>query len=241
MTADVVRSAVEQIGRRLEDQLAPLRGLADQVAHAAQGVAVGALREKDLAHLIAWITAELESEAAYVSLGFAAASGVMAERDHYLLWLQRRAGGIGRLRINLSQNDPDLYDYFDMEWFSGAERRKEPSIYGPYVDYAGADFLVLTVAVPVQVGSRFVGVAGADLDPDELERWLVPLLRALPGEALVVNGDRSVLASGSARWMPGERLAVHPAAAPEGWRTVVELSPWTGWTLALAEPEVDRA
>ena len=236
-TTQAVRDAVEGIDSHLEAQLAPMRELATRVAAIVGELGSGALREKDLARLQPWVTSVLETEPAYVSFGFAAAAGVMAERDHYLLWFQRRAAGIGRLRLNLAQDDPDLYDYFDMEWFTGADARRAPSIYGPYVDYAGAEFLVLTGAVPVEVEGRFVGVAGADMDPDVLERWLVPMLRGLPGDAVVVNADRSVLASGSARWMPGERLTAHPSTAPEEWLEVAELAAWSGWTLALAAPE----
>lgn len=238
MTAvQAVRDTLQEIEHQLEGRLAPMRELAQRAAAVIGATPPGTLAEKDLAHLLAWLTEALEGEPAYVSFGFAAAPGVMSGQDRYLLWLQRRATGIGRLRLNLAEDDPDLYDYFDMEWYAGALARRAPSIYGPYVDYAGAEFLVLTVAVPVEVEGRFVGVAGADLDPHVLERWLVPALRALPGDAVIVNADRSVLASGSARWMPGERLGVHPGDAPEEWLAVEPLAPWTGWTLALGAPE----
>jgi hypothetical protein len=235
--ADAVRAAVRAINVQLDEDLARLSDLAGELASVVAPSAIGKLLEADLADLVPLMRRRLDSAAAFVGLGFAAAPGVMADRDHYLLWFQKRSTGIRRLQLNLAENDPELYDYFDMEWFSGAERRQAPSLYGPYVDYAGADFLVLTLAVPVRVGGRFIGVSGADLDPDVLERRLVLTLRALPGDAVIVNADRSVLAAGSARWMPGERLAAHPGDVPDQWLATSALAPWTGWTLALAAPE----
>lgn len=235
--ADGVRAAVRAINAQLDADLAPLRDLAGEVAAAVDPAAVGRLLDADLAGLVPPMKRRLDAAAAFVGLGFAAAPRVMAEHDHYLLWFQKRPTGIRRLTLNLAENDPDLYDYFDMEWFSDAERQRAPSVYGPYVDYAGADFLVLTLAVPVQVGGRFIGVSGADLDPDALERRLVRTLRALPGDAVIVNTDRSVLAAGSSRWMPGERLAAHPGDVPDRWLATGALHAWTGWTLALAAPE----
>jgi hypothetical protein len=235
--AEAVQTAVRAINAHLDEDLAPLRELAGELASVVDPSAIGKLLDADLAGLVPLMKRRLDAAAEFVGLGFAAAPRVMADQDHYLLWFQKRPTGIRRLKLNLAENDPDLYDYFDMEWFAEAERKQVPSVYGPYVDYAGADFLVLTLAVPVQIGGRFIGISGADLDPDVLERRLVLTLRTLPGDAVIVNADRSVLAAGSARWMPGERLAAHPGDVPDRWLATGALHPWTGWTLALAAPE----
>lgn len=231
-----------EIDDYLERRLGPLRELAAEVA-ALVGVAAsapgGTLAESDLDGLVASMKERLAADEAMLSHGFAAAPGVMRGGDRYLLWFVRRPTGIRRLILNLAAGDPELYDYFDTDWYGRAERDRTPALFGPYVDYAGADFLVLTVAVPVLVGDRFVGVAGSDMDPGVLEGALVAMIRALPGEAVIVGADRSVMAAGSPRWMPGERLPVHPADEPERWAAVGALHAWTGWTFALAAPAAD--
>lgn len=234
MTSEAFAAAREEIEGYLEERLAPLRQLATEVA-AAIGAASGAPTEADLADLVPLMRQRLETDPVMIGYGYAAAAGVIEERQRYLLWFQRRAGSIRRLNLNLADGDPDLYDYFDTDWFGHAERDLAPAVYGPYVDYAGADFLVLTAAVPVVVEGRFVGVAGADMDPGRVERALMAAMRGLPDEAVIVAADRSVMAAGSARWMPGERLRVHPAQEPERWRDIAPLPSWVGWTLAAGQ------
>ncbi|GAA1972075.1 hypothetical protein GCM10009798_36530 [Nocardioides panacihumi] len=228
--------ALDAVNAYLNHWLEPLGLLADEVSAAIEPASVGSLRDEDLAGLAEGMIRQLEASPDVIGHGFVAAPDVMSGLEHYLLWFQRRTNGIRRLKLNLSATDPDLYDYLDTDWFAGARRRVGPVLYGPYVDYAGADFLVLTIAVPVMVGERFVGVAGADLDPDAVESALVMRLRNLPGDAVIVTEDRSVVASGSARWMPGERLAAHPSSEPDGWLAQAALAPWSGWSLALAAP-----
>lgn len=230
------RAVLEALNDYLHRELVPLGELAEELAATIDAEAVGSLAESDLAPLVPRIQGVLAGAPDFVGFGFAAAAGVMRESDHYLLWWQRRESGLRRLNLNLAEGDPELYEYLDTEWFTGAERLRAPAIHGPYVDYAGADFLVLTAAVPVLVGDRFVGVAGADIDPHRVEQALVHMLRGLPGEAVVVNDDRSVLAANSARWMPGERVRVHPVKDRASWQAVGAMTTWTGWTLALAPP-----
>lgn len=234
---DAFHRTLQRINADLDRLLVPLGDLAREVSALVEPGAVGGLRDADLAALVPTIRERLGAAPAMLGYGFAAAPGVMRDGDHYLLWYQKRVAGIRRLNLNLTEDDPDLYDYFDTDWYAGAEQLQAPSIYGPYVDYAGADFLVLTAAVPVYVDGRFIGVTGADLDPDVVERGLVERIRALPGEAVVVNSDRSVLAAGSPRWLPGERLAVHPTRERDRWLAVGRLTSWTGWTFALAPSE----
>lgn len=230
------RAVLDALNEYLDRELVPLGELAEELSATIEPASVGSLADSDLTPLVPRIQGVLAAAPDFVGFGFAAAAGVMRDGDHYLLWYQRRESGLRRLNLNLAEGDPELYEYFDTEWFTGAERLQAPAIHGPYVDYAGADFLVLTAAVPVLVDGRFVGVAGADIDPHRVEQSLVRMLSALPGEAVVVNDDRSVLAANSARWMPGERVRVHPVKDRESWQAVGAMTTWTGWTLALAPP-----
>lgn len=221
----------------LDRQLVPLAALAERIAGLVPAEAVGRVTEKKhLSGVLPSIEEDLTASDLAAGLGFAAAPGVIEGRDHYLLWLQKQDGGIRRLSLNLEASDPDLYDYHDTEWFTSARDLGAPAAYGPYVDYAGADLPVLTIALPVTVGGRFIGITGADLLADELEHRLVRLLRALPGDAVLAGPDRSVIAAGTPRWMPGERLAAHPERERDGYLAVGPVSGWTGWTLALAAP-----
>lgn len=223
----------------LDDQLVPLGELARLVA--AQGSAPAAgdrLSEEQLQFLIPHLTSVLEGSDYAVGHGFVAAPDAVAGRERFLLWMQKRGGRISELHLNLDPADPDLYDYLDMEWFTRARDREMPAVFGPYVDYAGADLVVLTAAVPIFVDQRFLGVAGADLLADPVELRIVQLLRGLPGDAIVVNADRSVVAATSARWLPGERLRVHPLNDRGSYEAVGSLGDWAGWVLAVAAPEV---
>jgi hypothetical protein len=236
---ETFRGVVDRLNAHVTGWLDSLGELAAEVAGVIEPVDVGALEKEDLAGLADGFIRRLEDAPDMLGLGFLVAPGVIRGSDRHLLWFQKRATGIRPLRLNLAADDPDLYDYLDTDWFIATQRRRGPALYGPYVDYAGADFLVLTVAVPVLVQGRFVGAAGADLDPDVVEGALVARLRELPGEALIVTEDRAVVASGSARWMPGERLPAHPSTEPDAWLAQTALAPWTGWTLALAAPADD--
>jgi hypothetical protein len=126
--------------------------------------------------------------------GFVAAPGVITGKDRHLEWWQRTASGDGgpdefaRIRLNLDPESIDLYDYLDMDWFTIPQREGRPHVYGPYIDFSGADRYVVTMTVPVTgaraagepepggpatgvpptgvpatVGREFLGVAGADI------------------------------------------------------------------------------
>ena len=217
----------------LDSQLAPMGDLARAVGELADRAGVP-LSEADLEPLRGTIVDALEASSFYVGHGYVAAPGAVHRRDRFLFWFQRRATGTSRLVLNLDPDDPDLYDYLDMEWYTRACERRAPSIYGPYLDYTGSDLLVLTAAVPVLTSSGVVGVAGADLQADLVERQLATLLRGAATEAVVVNDDRAVVATNSPRWLPGERLATHPTTAPDAYGAVGSLGDWTGWVLAVA-------
>lgn len=222
----------------LDDQLVPLGELARLVAaEGAEPAAGDRLTEEQLQPIVPRLTAVLEESDYVVGHGFVAAPDAVQGRERYLLWMQKRGDRITELHLNLDPGDPDLYDYLDMEWFTRARDREMPAVFGPYVDYAGADLVVLTAAVPIFVDQRFLGVAGCDLLADAVELRIVQLLRGLPGDAIVVNADRSVVAANSARWLPGERLPVHPINDRGSYVAVGSLGDWAGWVLAVAAPE----
>jgi hypothetical protein len=219
----------------LDDLLRPLRELAVLVVDDV-GPFDEPLPEGRFESLAAWLRDAVEEHPLAAGIGFAAAPGVVVGHDHFLYWMQRQRTGIRRLALNLTEGDPDLYEYHEMDWFAGARAKHGPAVYGPYVDYAGSDLVVITAALPVYVGERFVGVAGGDFPVEGVEDEVIRALRGLSPDALVVTGDRSIVAAGSPRWMPGERLAVLPAAEPAAYLSLAALGDWSGWTLAVATP-----
>jgi hypothetical protein len=91
------------------------------------------------------------------------------------------------------------------------------------VDYICTHKYTFTVSVPVVDDGRFVGVAGADILADEVERMLLPGLSMLGranGRAVLVSGDGRVIASGTASIVPGTVLRPAgpvTAAGPLRW------------------------
>ena len=174
----------------------------------------------------------LQEEDAALGYGFVAAPGAVEGRERCMMWFQRTESGVRRLVLNFDPQDIDVYDYLDMEWFTHARDRLNPVVFGPYFDYSGSDQYVLTFSVPVLDGEQFLGVAGADLVAADLEPVVRPTLRQLPSETVIVDAERRVVFSNTARWIPGDRLARHPLTDPMGFPWVTELLPGVGWAAA---------
>lgn len=179
-------------------------------------------------HLDAW----LDGTDAAFGYGFVAAPGVVEGQQRYLYWFQHSERGLRRLRLNFDPSDINVYDYLDMDWYTKAEQTQRPVLYGPYVDYTGSDQFVLTMSVPVMHEGRFLGVAGSDLLASRLEVELVPVLSQVEADTVIVNADRQVVMSNSARWIPGDRLPTHPLSDATGFTTVSPLVADIGWALA---------
>ena len=116
-----------------------------------------------------------------------------------------------------------------MEWFTHARDRRTPVMFGPYFDYSGSDQFVLTLSVPVLDGERFLGVTG--LRPASRLTWSRSCARrcgSCPSETVVVDAERRVVFSNTARWIPGDRMARHPLDDPTGFPWVTELLPGHG-------------
>ena len=197
--------------------------------------------------------------------GFVAAPGVIAGKDRHLEWWQRTAsgdsgpGGFARIRLNLDPESIDLYDYLDMDWFTIPRREVRPYVYGPYIDFSGADRYVVTMTVPVTDaraagerepggpatgtpatgepatgGREFLGVAGADIRMSHLEPELLAILRSVPAPAVLVTAERRVVAANTPHWISGTRLARLPAAGDGDFAAITEIGAHSGWLIAAA-------
>lgn len=87
--------------------------------------------------------------------GVVTAPGVIMGKQRHLEWWQRTPAaddgqdGFARIRLNLDSESIDLYDYLDMDWFTVPRKLGRRYVYGPYVDFSGADRYVLTLTIPV--------------------------------------------------------------------------------------------
>ncbi len=164
--------------------------------------------------------------------GFAAGAGVVLAPDALTdaprcidWWWADRGTGPGHLEVDLDPGSAEFYDYTTTEWYREPARTGQPCIAGPYVDYICTHEYTFTVSVPVTDEGRFVGVAGADILAGEVERMLLPRLSLLgrAGPAVLVSGNGRVIASSTARILPGTVLRI-PAASRT---TAAEPLPWT--------------
>lgn len=93
-------------------------------------------------------------------------------------------------------SSPRFYDYEQLEWFRGGFGAEARTIAGPYIDYLGVDDYITTWTIPLVVDHQTIGVVGADLRVDTLEKCLIPILRQAPnGRAALVNDGGRVIVS----------------------------------------------
>lgn len=211
---------LEELARLVLDAVAEL----DDPAASLPESALVPVRDR----LVTWLGAP---EAAF-GYGFVAAPTVVEGRERYLYWFQRGERGVHRLQLNFDSGDVNVYDYLAMDWYTKAEDTRRQVIYGPYVDYTGSDQFVMTLSHPVVHRGRFLGVAGADLLMTRMEVELVPVLNQVRTETVVVNADRQVVMSNSARWITGDRLRTHPLRDGAAFAAVSEIVEGTGWAVA---------
>lgn len=167
-----------------------------------------------------------------VGHGYLSAPGLVDGAERYLLWLERRANHTTQLRLNLDPTDDiDIYDYLRLPWFEGA-REGHSVAYGPYVDYAGADELVVTFVTPVFHDGQFLGVTGADLRANAVERRLLELIQPIPAPTMVVTEHRQVLATTDPSWLPESRVPAEHLQKPVA---LTDQDPSSGWRLISAD------
>ena len=165
--------------------------------------AVTSLEIDDLVeHLV---LAELERDDALISgAGFVATPGFLADtRWHLAWWLgQSNTFGVGaagpsvrRLAATEDPTNESFRDYTDLEWWRVPASTGEAHITGPYVDYLCTDDYTLTLTVPVLHDGAMIGIAGADLYVNDIERTLLPYVRSIGSMATVVNASGRVVVS----------------------------------------------
>lgn len=214
MTAASIQRLADITGR-VEGILAAVTGVRDAAAClAAEAAAAGrALRPGDLAALQPLAAGVLAANKGFAAgAGVVFAPGVVAGVAHCLeWWWAGRGGEISKLAVDLDPASPEFYDYTTATWYQEPERSGGPAVTGPYVDYICTREYTFTVSVPLRIGGRFAGVAGADVLADEVERLALPALARLPGNAVLIGGNGRVIASNHTGLLPGSVLGAGAA------------------------------
>ncbi|WP_461175210.1 cache domain-containing protein (plasmid) [Arthrobacter sp. Z1-9] len=128
-------------------------------------------------------------------------------------WLRDHAGRISKREFDLVPDTDAFYDYEQQPWFTIAARTGHHTLVGPYVDYLGMGEYILTLTVPLYVNGGFVGVTGSDIRVRDLEGVFIPALRAVPGDAALLNSQDRVIVSNSGRFLVGNRVRETPPGA----------------------------
>ena len=175
------------------------------------------------------INEELLAHPYYTGCGFVADLDLVDGATRYWEWLTPGPGAESPpqpLKLHTGVEGDELYAYEQMEWFQRA-REGESAVVGPYMDFAGADRLVLTFAQPVVDGQTFLGVTGADIPLSGIESRLLRLMKGSSTPMAVVNRAGRVIVSTSADAAPMERLQreareeLPVGSASVGWRLCV--------------------
>jgi hypothetical protein len=145
--------------------------------------------------------------------GVVLAPAVLADAPRWIEWCWADDdGGISRLDVDLDPGSAEFYDYTTTEWYREPARTGRQWVAGPYVDYICTRQYTFTLAAPLTLDGRFLGVAGADILADRVERLVLPGLARLGGAAVLVSGHGRVIASSTPSILPGTVLAAHEAA-----------------------------
>jgi len=172
-----------------------------------------------------------EPNALMIGAGFVAAPGFLADAPWHLAWWLGHSNtfGIGSadpgLRRLVAEEDPSsesFRDYSTLEWWRVPAASGERHITGPYVDYLCTDDYTLTLTMPVMSGGAIVGVVGADLYVNDIERALLPRVRAIGGGATIVNASGRVVVSADPHRATGTLLrGASEAGIPCGGTSLV--------------------
>lgn len=230
-------AAASAIADAVGDVFQALERLGDRLATAWQ-TAIELGRSFDTGALTELQTAvftTLDQQPAFESAGYVLTEETLADRDRHLDWWHRNdEGGYEFLVLNLDPDAADCYDYYSMEWFLAALDGHRRFVSGPLIDLPCADVYIMTFSSPIVVDTRLLGVAGADVAVSRFESRIVPPLRSLSQQAVLVNRERRVIASNGATYTTGEKLPAMPGA-DDGWSAVVPVTDDLGWALAVAD------
>lgn len=134
--------------------------------------------------------------------GFVAAKDALSDAQWHMAWWQEN----NKDQLMLSTMETLGEAYARREWFTTPISTGVRHVTGPYVDFLCTDEYTVTLTAPVSVGSRIVGVIGADVFVASLETVLLPQLRHVHPEAALVNRAGRVIVSANPQIAAGQLL-----------------------------------
>ena len=147
-------------------------------------------------------------------------SALGTPNGHLEWWVREDESRFARYSFGVVPGADRYYDYEQHEWFTRAFNEGAPALVGPYIDYLGVEAYVLTLTVPAEVEGQRVGAVGNDIQVEDLEEALMPILLSSDREVALLNRHGNVLFGNTSRFMPGEYVA----EPPQGFERV-QISP----------------
>ena len=150
------------------------------------------------------VSALSADDALIIGAGFVAAPGFIADAEWHLAWWLGHSNtfGVGsanpsvrRLEAEEDTTSESFRDYTALEWWRVPAGTLAPHITGPYVDYLCTDDYTLTLTMPVIHRAAMIGVVGADLYVNDIERTLLPWVHGIDHTATIVNASGRVVVS----------------------------------------------
>ena len=133
-------------------------------------------------------------------------SALGTPNGHLEWWVREDETRFARYSFGVVPGADRYYDYEQHEWFIRAYYEGTPALVGPYIDYLGVEAYVLTLTVPADVQGTRVGAVGNDIQAEDLEAELLPLLQQCEHQLVLVGRHDNVLLSNTSLFLPGEHV-----------------------------------
>lgn len=143
----------------------------------------------------------------FESLGVAVSSTSLADTPRWLEWWRR--DGVNKAHFishALTPGSVGFYDYPSREWFRVPFTTRRMSAVGPYVDAGGIEVCTVTLAVPIELPSGDISIAGGDLSIAALEALLLETVGTREHKIILIAPNNRVITSNTARYVTGSRL-----------------------------------
>ncbi|MFG2860714.1 hypothetical protein [Streptomyces sioyaensis] len=143
----------------------------------------------------------------FESLGVAVSSTCLSDTPRWLEWWRRDGGSKAQFISHaLNPDSVGFYDYQSREWFRLPVTTHRSCAIGPYVDAGGIEVCTVTLAIPIELPSGSLSVAGGDLSIGALEALLLETLGTRAHKVVLLAANGRVITSNTARYVTGSRL-----------------------------------
>lgn len=213
---------IEAVAEMVDNVFRQVNSVRDQLAACFRAFGDDGVTRRDVASLQARLRRLLiEGQGLLRGAGVVLAPAQLMDAARWIdWWVIDDAGSVQATVFDFDERSLDYYDYTHAEWYLAPRAGVVRSLVGPYVDFNGLNDYIVTATTPVLVDDAFVGIAGADLSVDKIERRLVSARRALSrdrlrGELVIVNASDRIVASTSARHIAGSLFTEKDPARTE--------------------------